>query len=374
MNNQNHYQIIPIEMSISIMSFIIGVGILTIPRSLAQELETPDGWISIALSGVLVMIIISLYVRLQRYFPGQTLLQFIGKGSIGKWMEKLLALIFFIYFLSIAAFLARILSVVVKLYLLDQTPAEVIVATMLLLTTYAAYRGVQGLVHLNLIFMPIIFLVVLVIITANLGPFSFAPLRPVLSEGISPVLIAVKETFFAFTGFEILYFLMAYMKKSDLRAIPLNITIGIITLLYILVTIFSYSLFSLDATKFITFPTLEIAKEIEVPGGFVERLESLMMTVWIMTIFNTMAMNHFLASTILKDYFTRSKHMVFQKLKAIMPIVVQFIIFIVAFIPNSLPESFTFSDWIGWLGGVLIISGVVFGYLTVWIRKRKKVR
>lgn len=144
MKYQSRYQISPIEMSMSVLAFIVGVGILTIPRSLAQELNTTDGWISISLSGCIVMIIVTLYTRLQRHYPGLNLLQFLGKDRIGTWLAKLLAILFFIYFVTIGAFLARILSVVVKMYLLDQTPAEVIVGSMLLITTYAVYRGVQA--------------------------------------------------------------------------------------------------------------------------------------------------------------------------------------------------------------------------------------
>lgn len=371
MGTQEHYRILPLEMSITVISYTIGVGILSLPRALAQELGTTDGWISIILGGLIFMIFYTLYVRLQRSFPGQTLLQYLGQGPVGRWGARGLAILFIIYFITIMSILVRVMSVVIKMYLLDQTPAEVIVASMLLLSTYAVHKGMQGVIHLNLLFMPIILFVVLAILTVNLPGFKLEPLRPVLAEGILPVLLAVKLTFFAFLGVEILFFLMAYMQKSDLRALPFNLTVGVITLVYMLVTVFSYSIFSLDATHFITFPMLELAKEMEVPGGFVERLEALMMTVWIMTIFNTICISHYLIYSITKMELLSSKYAASTKIKEILPSVILFLAFIVAFIPNSLTETFTFGDWSGWLGGFNVLAGLLFGYLTLWLRKKR---
>ncbi|WP_025027597.1 GerAB/ArcD/ProY family transporter [Caldalkalibacillus mannanilyticus] len=371
MNTQGQYRILPLEISITVISFTIGVGILSLPRALAQELGTADGWISIILGGLLFMVLYTLYVRLQRSFPGQTLLQYLGQGPIGKWGVRGLAILFILYFITIMSILVRVMSVVINMYLLDQTPAEVIVASMLLLSTYAVHKGLQGVIHLNLLFMPIILFVVFSILTINLPGFKLEPLRPVLAEGIVPVLRGIKLTFFAFLGVEILFFLMAYMKKSDLRALPFNLTVGLITVIYVLVTVFSYSIFSLNATYFITFPMLELAKEMDVPGGFIERLEALMMTVWIMTIFNTICISHYLIYSIIKNELLSKTYATSTKTKELLPSVILFFAFIVAFIPNSLTETFTFGDWSGWLGGINVFAGLLFGYLTLWLRKKR---
>jgi spore germination protein len=152
MQNQDHYRIVPLEMSITLISMIIGVGILTIPRGLAQEVGTPDGWISAILGGLLTMLLVFLYTRLQSHFPGKNLIQYMEDGRIGKWIASATSILFIIYFVAILAFEARILSLVVSMYLLINTPTEVIVALILLTTTYAVSKGTQGIIHLNLFF------------------------------------------------------------------------------------------------------------------------------------------------------------------------------------------------------------------------------
>jgi spore germination protein len=364
MKNQDHYKIVPLEMGISLIAMIIGVGILTLPRALAETTGTADGWISVCLAGCIVMIFVFLYTRLQRHFPEQNLLQYIGNGKVGKWIAKALGLFFVIYFVSILAYEARILSIVVKMYLLNITPSEVVVALILFISTYAVTKGVQGIIHLNIMLTPIVIAVLLFIIVLNV---EIEPnhLLPVMPKGIGPVLKGLPQTILSFLGIEILFFLMANMKSSNIRALPLNLCIGVITLMYLLVTVFSYMVFTLDSSKIIVFPTVELAKEVEIPGGFFERIESFMITMWVITIFNTISIVQLVLANLIKSEFLPQKKALW------LPAAITFFAFILAFIPNSIDETFLLGEWIAYLGSTLFILGLSIGFFTLWIRKRK---
>ncbi|MFV8827774.1 GerAB/ArcD/ProY family transporter [Alkalihalobacterium sp. APHAB7] len=364
MNTEEPFEIAPLEMAIILMSIIIGVGILTIPRGLTSALETADGWISIAITGVLSMLLIYLYVRLQQHYPGQSFMGFLQQGKAGRVVASFLTLGFLVYFISLLAFEARVLSLVVKMYLLDRTPSEVLAAIILLTTTYAVTKGIQGVVHLSLLFMPIIFILAITLLIANGPNIDLDRILPVLGEGIAPVFKGVSEISLSFLGIEVLLFWMTYMKSSSIRALPLNISIGIITIIYIFTFIIVVSIFGVDGTQTITFPTVEAVKEIELPGAFFERLESLMITIWIMTIFNTMSIAQLITYQLITHTFS------FKKNNTVLASIF-FVTFIVAFIPNSLSELFTFADWIGWLGVSLILSSIIIGHFTIWLRKQK---
>jgi spore germination protein len=366
MNNQDRYRIVPVEISVTLIGMIIGVGILTLPRSLAQEVGTSDGWISIIIGAISAMLLVSVYVRLQRHFPELNLLQFIGKSKIGNWISKALGILFITYFILLLAFEARILSLVVGMYLLVNTPSEIIVALILLTTSYAVGKGVQGIIHLNLMFVPFTVLFLLVIVIFNLQELNINELRPVLPEGITPVLKGVKQTLVSFLGIEILFFFMAYMRASEVKALPLNISIAFISILYIMITVVSFSLFSIETTGIITFPTVEVAKEVEIPGGLFERLESLVITIWIMSIFNTMSIAQLLANNTLTTMFFQKKQKAWW-----IPGLIASIAFIIAFIPRSITEAFTLGDWVGRVGISLFIVGLVCGFFFVWIRKKR---
>lgn len=64
------------EMAIIIASVVIGVGILTFPRTLAKETESVDGWISIIIGGVVSCVVGWFLAKLAARFPKRTFMEF----------------------------------------------------------------------------------------------------------------------------------------------------------------------------------------------------------------------------------------------------------------------------------------------------------
>lgn len=364
--SQNSYQISKLEMTITLVSMIVGVGILTLPRTLASAVGTPDGWMSIIISAAINMLFVYLIVKLHRNFPNLTFLQFICSSSIGKWIGKPLAVLFTIYFLFFLGYEARVLSVMVRMYLLDRTPSEVIVLLIFLTTTYAVTKGVQGIVHLNLLFFPFLLAGLIVLIIFNFPEAQFDAIRPIAAEGFTPILMGVQETLFSFLGIEILFFLLAFMKLKDMKAVSLNLGIAVVTSLYVVITLLCYAVLSLEATEIFVFPVANLVREVELIKGVIERYEPLFITVWIMTIFNTMSIAHFLATKIIKDEFLKKTRF------STIAIWIAFIAFISTFIPNSIQETFTMGEYVAYLGLGLIIVSLLVGYLFVWFKRNSK--
>ncbi|WP_209124749.1 GerAB/ArcD/ProY family transporter [Alkalihalobacillus sp. BA299] len=367
MGTNNEYQISPIEMGVTLISLIFGVGILTLPRALANRVGTTDGWISILIAGLISMVLIYFYTRLQQNFPNEGLLQYLAKGKVGKWGAKAFAFLFIFYFTNLLALQARLLAMAVKMYLIDRTPSEVIVAIILLVTTYAASKGIQGIIHIHLMFMPFILFALFIVIIFNLAEADFNRLSPILSEGFVPVLSGIFSPMFSFVGIFFLFFFMTYMKASDLRSLPLNIAMMFLIITYTFLTIISYAVFGFEMSKVITFPAIELAKEIEIIGKFIERLESIFLTIYIMAIFTTMATVLFTNYKVINEQFLPN-----NKNRKWVPPVIIFIIFIVTFIPDSINSLKKLGEFIAILGDSLLGAGIAIGYMTVWLRKRRK--
>lgn len=361
---QSVYQIGNLEMCISLFAMILGTGIIVLPRGLAAEMDTADGWISLIFSNIIIIFLIFLIVRLQKQFPGKTIIQYLSEGQAGKWISKLLALSYALYFACITAYLCRFLTIVLNIYLLSETPNEVLLMILLLLSTYGASKGVQGIVHLNLMFTPFVIFGALGILVFEIPEIDIEYLRPVLSEGIKPVFLGLKETTFAFLGIEILFFFMAHMKVSELRTIPFAVTNTFITFLYIFIIVMTYGIFDLDMTKQVTFPLIELVKEVHIPGEIFERAEPFFVTIWLMTMFNTFSISQLLSMKLLKkEFLPKVKKMWVSSFFV-------FIVFIVSFLPKSLVELGVFSDWIAYTGMGNISITLLCGYMTVWFRRR----
>ncbi|QQK81446.1 GerAB/ArcD/ProY family transporter [Salicibibacter cibi] len=365
MTNRETYQIKAHEMAVSLLAATPSVGFLSSPRELTEVMQTADSWIVIILYGFLTMVVISLYTHLQRKYPGQNLLEFIGQGKFGYWISKGLALFFVIFFVSLMAYQLHIFGDVVKLYLLIYTPSEFTTALIVLLAAYAVSKGTQGIIHLNLMFVPITFLVIIFMLAFNIPNVNLHELRPLFPEGVSPILRGMTVAFPAFIGIEMLFFFMSSMKASQIRAFPLNVSIMILMTLNVLVTMGCIAIFSLQSTKLITFPTVELAKEIEIPGGFFERVESLMLTVWVMSIFNALSISYLLAVHNIQAHFVPRVNKIWVTAS------VAFIVICLAFVPQSITEAFIMRHWVNSLGLILILAGLSCGYLTYWNRKHR---
>nr|BAA75377.1 YndE [Halalkalibacterium halodurans] len=267
-------------------------------------------------------------------------------------------------------FESRMLAIVLDMYLIDRTPSVIVICTILVVTSYAVSKGVQGLIHLNVLFIPFILTVLLAILLFNVQHAKLDPILPVAPKGILHPLKGLPNVVLAYIGVEILLFFMGRMKGKDVKAWPLNIGVGIVTLFYFLITFFTYFVFGVEQSKVINFTTVELAKVVEVPGGFFERVESMMITVWTMAIFNTIAMSQLIIILIYNDLFSAFKKQT-QSGNYLTPVIV-FITIIIAFIPESISDTLTWGDWIGYFGFSVLILSLLVGYVTVGWRKKRR--
>ena len=118
------YQITPIEMTVTLIAMLVGVGSLTLPRVLAVSVGTTDGWISLLLGTLIAMILVCLIVRLNKALNGETVITYVKRNKFGTLFAKGLSLVFVLYFIILLAYEARIMVIVVRIYLLDRTPSE----------------------------------------------------------------------------------------------------------------------------------------------------------------------------------------------------------------------------------------------------------
>ena len=141
-----------------------------------------------------------------------------------------------------------------------------------------------------MMFLPIVMVVAAGVVLLNVGFFEMNNIRPFITSNWKQMLMGVKETGLSFLGFEIVLFYAMYMNRPKGAAKASILGVILIIFLYLFIFIFCIGVFGNEVTETIIYPTVELAKEIEVPGEFFERFESLFFTIWLMTIFNTSTM------------------------------------------------------------------------------------
>lgn len=251
-----------------------------------------------------------------------------------------------------------------KLYLFDRTPVEVICFVFLLVVIYAVSDESAVLLRVNLMFVPVILLIVFILIVMNIGFFDFKKLKPFFIAGWKDILKGSKETVFSFLGFEILLFYNAFINepKSTKKAAMIGMSIPLF--LYLLVFVFVIGVFGVEVAANTLYPTAELAKMVEIPGGFFERFESIFFTIWVMTLFSTAAMAFDITLLALRSIFKKADRMT-------LIFIISPLIFMIAMSPQNFLEISTFGKWISYIG---IIFSMLIPFLLLVIAMIRGVR
>lgn len=71
------------QTAIIVTNFLLGTGILTLPRTSAADVKTPDVWLTVVFGGLIAMITSFIMVKLNKEFPKKTFYQY-SQSIVGK--------------------------------------------------------------------------------------------------------------------------------------------------------------------------------------------------------------------------------------------------------------------------------------------------
>lgn len=336
--NPKQDQLTTVQAAVFIINHMLGAGILTLPRTTVTVVKTPDVWISIILSGLLVMLLGIILVTLCRRFPGKTVFQFTEEIT-GKWIAYILGAAIILYFLAISAFEIRVMAEVTRLYLLEGTPVWAIVMVFMWVGFYLISGGINSMARLYEIILPIALILFVLAIFLSSSLFEINNLRPVLGEGIMPVFKGLKSSMLAYTGYEVMFVVMAFMKNPEKGKKAMFWGILISMVIYLITLVMVVGSLSIEGMRTRTWPTLDLMRSFEIEGLFFERFESLLLVIWIMQIFSTFTITHYAASLGCSQLF---KKKMLPFLIILLPIS-----YITAMLPQNVDETFKLGNFLG---------------------------
>lgn len=165
--------------SFTIMGHLI---VLTVVISFSKQ----DGWIvGIIGTGLGCIGIISL-VKLSQRFPGLTLIEILCQHF--SWIGKLISILYLFYFLIMVCLAARLYAEAYKRIMME-TPMWATI-TVILLSTYIVYKGLETLARLNQVMLPILVLFAIAVVVLTMGDKKdYTNLLPFFGNGLYPVSI-----------------------------------------------------------------------------------------------------------------------------------------------------------------------------------------
>ncbi|MGU9537931.1 GerAB/ArcD/ProY family transporter [Clostridium tepidum] len=310
----------------TIVGTMVGIGILSLPASLSRIAEN-DGWIGVVIGSLYPFYILLCAVLIFKDTPyyNMNILE-ISKNYFGKILGDILFFIFsFQYFIYIIIATADI-SNLLRVHLVGFLEQYKLAIPILLISVYAASKGIRALGRINqIIFHLSIPLILITFIAIKKG--NILNIKPIFGTSFSSILKAAIETVYSFLGIEVIFLIVPLIKDKNMIKSSFFKSALIVVIVYIWLSFVSIYYMGSDVAKNLYWPTLSLAQTIYIPG--ISNFELVFMFLWISIVLQTIAnQNYFF-------YYSLS-----SILKKINPNILYIIVFIFATILVDKLDSF----------------------------------
>lgn len=358
----NDDKISNIQVGVFVFNSILGVGVLSLPASMVKAAGT-DAWVLTIISGFVNIFFIYIICRNGKRL-GDTGFVDALKMLFGKFLGTILVIPVFIYFIAFSGLVVRIFAETLKVYLLINTPLEFIILPLLLLGIMLARGGVEPTARFFEAVTPIIIVtVVILIIMATPDKREVTNIRPFFTTPILDYIKGLKEGTFALSGFEILLVLFSFIRKREGVFKYSSISLLIIVAFYTIITVDCIMRFGADEMKTMIYPTMTLIKSIELPGAFLEGMEGILISLWVLFVFTTVTALIFSYSVIGGDLLKQRerKHII----SLFLPVM-----YLVSLTGDNIVELFDLTDKLTlYLGGYTIIVVPVLMFIMISLKK-----
>lgn len=361
MNNSR--QITTIRTAAVLSSTIIGVGILSFPRYMADAGDSSAPLV--AFSGVTIAFCSYwLLASLCRRFPKESLFVF-SRRIIGRPLAAFFTLIILLMFLMLTGLTARQFGDVATSVLYRKTPIEATIFLMLLVCMLSSRRNIVKFSYIHFFYLPLIIGSLLVTILISLRNVDILNLQPVFTLPSARLWKGAAEASFLFQSTFVITLLVPFMErpKQAIRAGAMAIFLS--GALYLLIVIACVGLFGAEETKLLIYPTLEAARSAAIGAGLLERLDAIFIVIWVISVYTTIYTTYYLAAYLLQHLCGFRDQRMSSSL--LLPVLL-----VVAMQPENIFETYTWSLHLGTVGIALLTGYPVLLWAVYLLRRLGK--
>ncbi|MFD2117036.1 endospore germination permease [Paenibacillus yanchengensis] len=316
----NNTQITAGQIAKLLFLFSLGTAVLTIP-TLVTILAKQDAWLVMLLIIPIHYGVLLIYLGLAKRFPTITFADYVEKIT-GKWIGKVILVMFLIYFITLAALVLHNISDFLNLSVLPNTPPWFISISFMVVVLYGVFLGIETLARLGDVMSAAIVVVIFIVVIALLNKFNIHHMEPILYNGWSTVFRGMH----LLMGFPIaecvfITMILPMVKTDERKQLPKKllwavITVGIVGFTLVLLLQGVLGVYETSRSRFAIF---DMAKNINIEEILV-RVEVLVAVIWIGSSFMKMAIVLYVICLLTSHLF---------KLSTYRPVIIPYIMIIV---------------------------------------------
>ncbi|MCP1136072.1 endospore germination permease [Paenibacillus polysaccharolyticus] len=267
----------------AVLAFVgmIGDMMLIYPTLLTYS-GRQDAWICSIVSQGIGMSILWLSYKLHQAYPGLTLIEICSK-ALGKWIGAILAAAYLFYFLMGSAICIREVGDFMTTQVYLHTPIRAIILLFVITLGWSALKGLGTFGKMAEILAPFVMISLIILMlcllpkmeVANIQPFFDTPLFSFISGSVRGATASYGELIIITMIYP--YITHGVHKRRDLLLAAL---LAGIMLTFILLT--SLLVLGAELTQHNIYVSYILAQKINI-GGFVQRIEAISSTAWLVS-------------------------------------------------------------------------------------------
>ncbi|WP_377520286.1 GerAB/ArcD/ProY family transporter [Priestia megaterium] len=271
------------QLFILMVMFELGTSIL-LPMGMGAK---QDAWLAILVGMIISFLLFFVYHQLYLYYPDRLLTQY-TQEILGKFIGRILAFLYILYFAYFAARILRDFGELLLTFAYPETPLFIANALLMLVIIYTVRKGIEVISRsgeLFFIFMYTLAVTGFILIIVS-GLIHVTNLQPVLEKGMLPVLKVVftKTLYYPFGQVIVFTMIFPYLTHSKKAKITGLCALGLSGINLAIIMLINISVLGVSLTERSQFPLLSTVQSIQV-ANFLERLDVFFMFALIITSF-----------------------------------------------------------------------------------------
>ncbi|GKX31052.1 germination protein [Vallitalea longa] len=272
-----------------IIMTISPTAILYLPTLIYKEAKQ-DGWISIIVVTVYSLFLTFVINKLNLMFVDKTIIEY-SVDIVGKYFGKTIGLIYCVMFINLNSTVIREFSEFLAGPFMMETPILFFTIGIMLPSIFGVYKGIEVIGRTAQIILPIFIGAVVIIIILGIKDMNFSNLQPIMEDGFVPVLKGATRQMSWFSQPMILVIIMPFINNPQKVGKTSYLAVILTSFLILSVNISIITTFGCQ-TKIMIYPFLSFARYITALG-FIERLDSIIMFLWIGGVFVKIVVLHY---------------------------------------------------------------------------------
>ena len=345
-----------------IVTVMLSHIILNMPNHLIS-LTGPSTILNFVYVFLISVFVFYIAAKIFAFFPNKDLID-ICEYAGGKWLKNTFCILICIYFLTVSGFVIRTFAESLVLIYFPNIDLEIIILIFVTITIIMNLLGFKAISRVTLLTIPIILFSMVIIFISSFSKFIPERALPVLGYGAYDTFVLGLGNIFAFSSTIIAPFLIPYIgsgknfKKASIISMLVYfvyLLLGVIALLFLIpsITEINNTLSIYILSRRINF------------GEFIQRIDAVFILIWIMSIFNYLAITmHFTLTTFKKMVNIKQKNGLVYCFAALL--------YVISLIPQTLSDVNFFDGTIYRYASIIFVFFITIIILGIAYFKKKK--